>query len=261
MTKTIIQHKCIILSIAISSATTVMHSFAGAPGPPFSESATLANIQKLKESKDEVMQGDRIPRRERLAHALYSLANFYNNSKSYDKSDQYYAEVFALFAEDKTESGLSSYRYYADLAAKDYMARNDLEKAKNYVDIAIKICREQPKDKEVLPWVLTTQARLQIQNKQFNDAESTLLEAIGIMGEYGFGQRRELACVYLESGQLVKADKIISEMEKSSYSDSSCMFLRAKWLRATGKVSEADQLDKQAQAKKLVELEQQRNSQ
>lgn len=247
MTKAIIQRHWMILSIAISSATFVMHSFASSPSRlTLSESGALAEIQKLKESKDEVMPGDEIPRRERLAQALYSLAKFYNNGKSYDKADQCYAEVFALFSEDKSESGLSGYRYYADRAAHDYMVRNELEKAKTYIDIAIKICREQPKDKEVLPWVLTTQARLQIQMKQFKDAESTLLEAIGILGVYGDDQRRELACVYLESDQLVKADKTISEIEKSIFSGSSCMILRAKWLRATGKDSEADELEKKA---------------
>ncbi len=113
----------------------------------------------------------------------------------------------------------------------------------------------------ISPLGLLLTMSVQIQMKQFKDAESTLLESIGILGEYGYGQRRELAHVYLESDQLVKADKTISEMEKSSYSDSSGMFLRAKWLRATGKLREADKLEKEAQAKKLVELEQQRNSQ
>jgi tetratricopeptide (TPR) repeat protein len=247
--------------ICLYCALFVIPTFAGSPGPPFSESGTLEYVQKLKVAKDEVMPGDKIPRRLRLVGALYSLANFYNSEKSYEKADQYYGETFAILVEDKSVSGLSSYRYYAESTARDYMERGDLVKAKSYIDIALKICREDSRQKEVLPSVLTTLARWQKQMKLMKEAESTLLEAIGILGEYGFGQRRELAYVYLESDQLVKADKTIAEMEKSSYSDSSCMFLRAKWLRATGKVSEADELDKQAKAKKLVELEQQRNSQ
>jgi tetratricopeptide (TPR) repeat protein len=242
----------------------VIPIFAGSPGPPFSESGTLEYVEKLKEAKDEVMPGDKIPRRLRLVGALYSLANFYNSNKSYEKADQYYGETFAILVEDKSVSGLSSYRYYAESTARDYMERGDLVKAKSYIDIALKICREDSKQKEVLPSVLTTLARCQKKMKLMKEAESTLLEAIGILGDYGSEQRKDLARIYLETNQHEKADQIIAALEKSttmSYNASSVMFLRVQWLRSAGKIKEAEELEKKAKAKEAKEHEDLKNSQ
>ncbi|MFN0129717.1 MAG: tetratricopeptide repeat protein, partial [Verrucomicrobiales bacterium] len=236
-------------------------ALAGAPAPQLSESKTLAYVQKLREATDEVMPGDQIPRRVRLTEALYSLAQFHNNKKAYEKADKYYTEVSTLINEDKSEWRLGNLRYYSDAIAKDYLQRGDLVKSKPYIDTALKICREDSKQKEVLPSVLTTLARWQKQSMLSKEAESTLLEAIGILGDYGFFQRKELAHIYLETNQLAKADKTITELEKSTYADSSGMFLRANWLRATGRISEADELETKARAKKAEEIEKKEKSQ
>ena len=126
--------------LAVIHGILVMRCLAGAPGPPVTEAGTLANIQRLKESKEEMMPGDNVPRRSRLAHSMYALAK-----------------------------------------------------------------------------------------------------------------------LYLETNQLAKADKTIEGLEKStfiSYRDSVVMFLRAKWLRATGKAAEADELEAKARAAEAKELEQ-----
>jgi tetratricopeptide (TPR) repeat protein len=249
------------LVFALICGIAFMPCFAGAPGPPFSESRALETVEALKAAKDDVLQGDNVPRRVRLAGALYSLANFYNNHKSYEKSDRFYSELIALISEDKSDRRLDNLRYYSDAMASDYLQRGDLVKAKLHIDIALKICREDAKQKEVLPSVLTTLAHWQRRMNQSREAESTLLEAIGLLGDFGFGQRRELAQIYLETDQLAKADKTIAEMEKSTYADSSSMFLRAKWLQATGKTSEANDLEASARAKEVKEREHRENSQ
>jgi tetratricopeptide (TPR) repeat protein len=247
--------------ICLLGTMAFMSAIAGSPGPPFSESATLAHIQKLKETKDEIMPGDTIPRRLRLADSLYALAHFYNDQKFFEKADACYAETFAILKNDKSAAGRSARRNYAESTARDYLERGDLAKAKPYIDVAWQMCREDSTQKEALPSVLTTLARWQRHSKLWKEAESSLLEALAIRGEYGQEQRGELALVYLESCQWAHADKTIREMEKSNYADSSCLFLRAHWLRATGKQRESEQLEAKARAKKAEELEKQKNSQ
>lgn len=240
-----------------------MPCFAGAPAPPPSEAGLLEYVQKLKATEDEVMPGDNVPRRLRLAGGLYALAKFYNDKNSYEKADQFYGEAFAMLSADKSDWGLSSYRMYSNSAALVYMERGNLVKAKEFIDIAVKICREHPKEND-LPGVLTTLAKWQKQMKHPKEAETTLLEAMGLMGEHGSGQQVELAKIYLETDQLAKADKMIAELEKStymSYAASSVMLLRAKWFRASGKISEADEHDTKARALEIKEREHRENCQ
>jgi tetratricopeptide (TPR) repeat protein len=244
-----------VLFLILICGITVSYSSANSLVPPFSESETLEYVQTLKASKDEIMPGDDIPRRLRLARALHSLAKFYKSNKSYEKTDQYYGETFAILSEAKSPAGVRSYRYFTELAARDYLERGDLVKAKAHIDIALKICREDPKEKEGLPSVLTSLARWQKQMKLLNEAETTYLEAISLLVDDGFGQRRELSQIYLETGQLGKANKTIDEMEKSRYADYTSMFLRARWLRAMGKTSEADELDTKARTEEVEDLE------
>lgn len=237
---------------------------AGAPAPPVSEAGELARIQMLKASQAEIIPGDNAPRTTRLAHALYSLARFYNDNKAYEKADQYYGETLALVSEDKSDWRPGNLRYYSHAMGSDYMARGDLAKAKGHLDRALKICREDSKQKEVLPSVLTTLAEWQRQMKQFDEAEATLLEAIGLSESFATDQQVALAKIHLETKQFAKADKTIEGLEKStfmSYRASVVMFLRAQWLRATGKMAEAEALDAKARAAEAKELEHLKNSQ
>ena len=252
------------LILAFIHGITNIWCLAGAPGPPITEAGLLASLQSIKACPDETMPGDNLPRRIRLAHTLYALAKFYNDKKTYEKADQYYAETLALISDDTSDWRPGNLRYYSHAMATDFLNRGDLVKAKEHLDRALKICREDSKQKEVLPSVLTTLAEWQRQKKQFKEAEATLLEAIGILGAYGSVQRKDLATIYLEANQLAKADQTITELEKStymSYAASSVMFLRAKWLRTSGKTAEADELDAKARAAEAKELEHQRNSQ
>ncbi len=245
-----------LLLILLAGGINIMPCFADSPVPPFSESETLEYVQTLKASKDEIMPGDDIPRNLRLAYELHSLAKFYKSNKSYEKTDQYYGETFAILSEEKSAAGVRSYRYFTELAARDYMERGDLVKAKTHIDIALKICREDPKEKEGLASILSALARWQKQMKLFKEAETTLLEAISLAGD-SLGQRRVLAQIYLDTNELEKADTTIAEMEKSPYANSTSMFLRAKWLRAMGKTSEADELDTKARTQEVEELKRQ----
>lgn len=252
------------LILAFVHGIMVMRCLAGAPAPPATEAGSLASLQSIKACPDEMMPGDNVPRRTRLAHALYALAKYYNDNKSYEKADQLYAETLALISEDTSDWRPGNLRYYSHAMASDFMKRGDLVKTKEHLDRALKICREDAQQREVLPSVLTTLAEWQRQKKQFKEAEATLLESVGLSENFATDEQVALAKLYLETNQLAKADQTITGLEKSafmSYRASVVMFLRVQWLRATGKTAEAEALDEKARAAEAKELEHLKNSQ
>ena len=254
--------KWLFLSLVCKMAVT--SCFAGASARPATESDLLAHLEKVKSAKDEVLPGDNVPRRIRLTGAVYALAQFYNGNKSYEKADPLYAETLALISEDKSDWRPGNLRLYSHAMATDFMKRGDLVKAKAHLDRALKICREDAKQGQVLSSVLTTLAEWQRQMKQFKEAEATLLESIGLSEVFATDEQVALAKLYLETNQLAKADQTITGLEKSnfmSYRASVVKFLRAKWLRKTGKTAEADELDAKARVEEAKEIENLKNSQ
>lgn len=235
--------------------------WAGAPAPPTSEAELVSRVQEVRKSKAAVMPDDNFPRTLRLADALQGLGNFYEEAGRTEDADKAFAEMFAILSVDKSEAGVDLYRYHSDAVGKTYLGRGDFATAKKHIDVALRICRTNDRERSALSSVLTTLAAWHSKQKQWPEAEAALLEAVSLRGTYAYGEQIALIDVYLESGKREKAAALIDEAQKSKYASSDLSFRRVRLLRANGKTTEADALEAEAKLKQKAEREIQEASQ
>lgn len=226
------------------------------------EADCLGRIRELKQSK--IVRGDGTPTNIRLASELWRLGGIYLRANRFKDCDQAYTEMLSILSADKSQRGVYDYGYYAALAASHYTERGELTRAKEYIDTALRIGRTKIDPLEqhhILCPALSALAVWQIRQKQWYEAESTLLEITQLDGRFfGYPQgdtdtQEKLIEVYLQTNQLTKVERLIAIAERTTMPNSEGMFYRVRLLRAQGKVTEANNLEEQVRLKRKQEEE------
>lgn len=228
------------------------------------EADCLGKIHELKQSKTSIVPGDGTPTNIRLASELWRLGGIYLRSNRFKECDQTYTEMLSILSADKSQMGVSEYGHYSAWVASYYVERGEFTRAKEYIDTALRIGRTKVdplEQRDNLYPALGALAGWQIRQKQWHEAESTLLEITQLDSKFfGYPQgctdtQEKLIEVYLQTNQLTKAERLIALAEHTTMPNSEGMFYRVRLLRAQGKVTEANNLEEQVRLRRKQEEE------
>lgn len=237
----------LLSAIAWSNVSTPTVNGVSAPEP--SEKRLKDRLASIRASKLETLPGDNFPRRYRLLEALNGLAAHYHRRGRTAKAEALYDELLGRISSDTSEIGIDLHRFYREAIARQYLERDQLEPAEKHARIAAQLCRQYPREKQTLPGVLGVIAQIESKKKNWPAAESALVEAIALTRPYGENHKAALIDVYLDSGQLDKAEAALGQTSGAgrrgalSIPDSTSLAQRARLLRARGKSGDAAALE------------------